>query len=284
VKRRTITSVRFRLLVACALVVASTGVVAAAATGFDDRALDAGFRDMYNLQFEQAHRHFAEWQSAHPEDPMGPVGDAAAYLFAELDRLHILELEFFVDDKNFDKPTRATADPILKQRFASQLDRAHNLAQKKLANDAHDANAALAEVLMGGLRGDYAALIEKRNFAGLSFMKQSRALAENLVAAKPDAYDAYLAIGVENYLLSLKAAPLRWLLHVGGAETDRVTGLKNLSITAEKGHYLAPFARLLLAIAAVRDGNRHRAKELLQGLAAEFPKNRLYLRELAQLR
>lgn len=245
--------------------------------------LDAGYRDMYNLQFEQAHRVFAQWQQAHPDDPMGPVSDAAAFLFSEFDRLHILEMEFFVDDKNFDKQPRLAADANVRQQFEAQINRAQSLAQTKLARDPHDSNAEFAQVLMGGLRGDYAALIEKRNMAGLSFMKESRAVAESLIAAKPDYYDAYLAVGVENYLLSLKAAPLRWLLHMGGAETDRETGLKNLRITAEKGHYLAPFARLLLAVACMRDGDRRQAQALLSGLAAEFPSNRLYARELARL-
>ncbi len=247
-------------------------------------ALDAGYRDMYNLQFDQAHRAFALWQQSHPDDPMGPVSDAAAFLFSEFDRLHILEMEFFVNDKNFDRQPRLAADANVKQQFEAQLNRAQTLAQSRLARDPHDSNAAFAEVLMGGLRGDYAALIEKRNMAGLSFMKQSRSVAENLVAARPDYYDAYLAIGVEKYLLSLKAAPMRWLLHMSGAETDRDTGLKNLKITAQKGHYLAPFARLLLAVASVRDGDRKQAQSLLAGLAAEFPSNRLYARELAQLR
>lgn len=245
--------------------------------------LDAGYRHMYNLQFEQAHHAFAEWQTAHPEDPMGPVSDAAAYLFSEFDRLQILEMQFFVNDNNFDNRHQLGADATTRQKFEAELDKAHALAQSKLARDPRDSNANFVEILIGGLRGDYAALIEKRNLAGLSFMKQSRVVAEKLVAAKPDYYDAYLAIGVENYLLSLKAAPMRWLLHIGGAETDRAMGLKNLRITAEKGHYLAPFARLLLAVAALRDGDRRQAHQLLAGLADEFPGNHLYARELAQL-
>jgi hypothetical protein len=250
----------------------------------ESSALDAGYRDMYNLQFEQAHQHFLAWQRAHPDDPMGPVSDAAAYLFSEFDRLHILEMEFFVNDKNFEKQPRAAADPRLKQQFEAALDKAQSLAQNKLARDPQDANAALAGILIDGLRGDYAALVEKRNLAGLDFMKQSRALAEKLIALSPESYDACLAIGVENYLLSLKAAPLRWLLHARGAETDRTAGLKNLRITAEKGHFLAPYARLLLAVAALRDGDRKQAQALLAGLAAQFPNNRMYARELALLR
>ena len=44
--------------------------------------------------------------------------------------------------------------------------------------------------------------------------------------------------GVENYLFSLKPAPVRWFLQIGGAETDRDRGIEDLRLTAEKGHYL----------------------------------------------
>jgi len=59
--------------------------------------------------------------------------------------------------------------------------------------------------------------------------------------------------------------------------------LKQLQIVAEKGRYLAPFARLLLAVAALRDKDVQTAKTLLAGLATEFPQNRLYEKELARL-
>ena len=63
--------------------------------------------------------------------------------------------------------------------------------------------------------------------------------------------DAYLAVGVENYMLSLKPAPVRWILHMTGAQTDKETGVRQLKLTAEGGRYLRPYARLLLAVAAV---------------------------------
>ena len=54
-------------------------------------------------------------------------------------------------------------------------------------------------------------------------------------------------------------------------------------MTADKGHYLLPYARLLLAVAALRDNDRIRARALLQDLADNFPQNRLYRNELAKL-
>src|SRR5690349_16587882 len=80
-----------------------------------DAGLDAGYRQMYNLQFDQAHRTFAEWERLHPQDPMGPVSDAAAYLFTEFDRLHILQSEFFVNEEHFYTDRTLTPDLALKQ-------------------------------------------------------------------------------------------------------------------------------------------------------------------------
>ncbi len=246
--------------------------------------LDAGYRDLYNLQFDQAHRAFEQWQHSNPQDPMGPASDAAAWLFSEFNRLHILESEFFTDDRNFVNQKKLAPDPRAKAAFDAGLDRSRQLADAALARDPRDRNALFASALALGLRGDYTALIEKRNLAGLGYMKQARVLAQRLLAEDPSYGDAYLAIGVENYLLSLKPAPLRWLLRLDGAETDKTMGLQDLRRTANTGRYLAPYARLLLAIAALRDHDRHRARELLRGLAREFPRNPLYLRELAQLR
>lgn len=245
--------------------------------------LAAGYCDMYNLQFAEAHKVFAEWQRLHPQDPMGPVSDAAAYLFAEFDRLHILEAEFFANDKNFENQKQLIPDADVKRNFDSQLEKARVLVNQRLSQDSNDGNAIFANILVLALRGDYLALIEKRNLAGLSYMKQARSAAETLVKSNSSYFDAYLAIGVENYLLSLRAAPVRWILQMGGAQTDKTTGLKNLRITAEKGHYLQPYARLLLAIAALRDQDRNTARQWLQGLAQQFPGNRLYSRELSQI-
>ena len=246
--------------------------------------LDAGFRQMYNLQFDAAHQSFREWERQHPDDPMGPVSDAAAYLFSEFERLHVLEVEFFIDNSNFLTRHKLSADPAVKQGFDAALAQSEELADRILGRAPQDGNAMFAKVLRSGLNADYLALIDKRNLAALSDVKNSRSLAEKLLAADPNFCDAYLAIGVENYLLSLKPAPVRWLLRVSGAQTDRELGIEKIRLTAERGHYLLPYARVLLAVAALRDKNLNRAREILAELSREFPLNRLYAQQLARLR
>lgn len=248
-----------------------------------DPDLNSGFGQMYNLDFAGAHQTFLQWEQSHPEDPLGPVSNAAAYLFAEFSRLKILEFDLFTENEKFVKRPKLVPDPSVKTSFENELTKSDQIANRELAAKPGDAHALLALVMASGLRGDYVALIEKKNLAGLSYMKSSRALAEKLLAVDPTCYDAYLAVGVENYLLSLNAAPIRWILRLGGAETDKSQGIEKLRLTAAKGHYFAPYARLLLSVAALRDKDRNTARKLLEGLSREFPQNDLYRKELARI-
>jgi hypothetical protein len=238
---------------------------------------------MYNLQFAAAHQVFQNWEKTNPEDPLGPVSNAAAYLFAEFDRLHVLESELFVNDTKFENRSKLPPDPQTRRAFDAELTKSDALAGSILSKDPNNANALFAKVMALGLRADYTAMIEKRDLAALSYTKTGRALAQQLLTAHSNYYDAYLAIGVENYLLSLQPAPMRWVLRITGAQTDKEAGIHNLRLTAEHGRYLLPYARLLLAVAALRDNDRAQAKNLLAGLAQQFPENRLYTKELAKL-
>jgi hypothetical protein len=249
----------------------------------DDVSLDAGFRQMYNLDFQTAHRTFEAWAELHPDDPLGPAANAAAYLFAEFDRLNILQIELFTDNKRIEKFRSVAPDATIRNSFEVELAKADQIAADVLSESPKDPNALFAQVLANGLRGDYAALIDKRNGDGLRYLKKSRVIAEKLLVIDPDYYDAYLAVGIENYLLGLRRAPMRWILRLSGAQTNKDQGIAKLKVTAEKGRYLAPYARLLLAIAALRNRDRDTAKELLAALAQEFPQNRLYRNELARL-
>ena len=239
---------------------------------------------MYNLQFADAHQSFAAWKQLHPEDPLGPVSNAEAYLFAEFDRLRILQSELFVENEKFLGQEKQLPDPAVKRAFDAELARGEQLAGNILAHSPRDSRALFARVLCLGLRADFQGLIEKRYMAALADIKTARNVAEQLVAADSSCYDAYLAAGVENYMLSLKPMPVRWLLRLGGARTDKIEGIRKLRLTAEKGHYLLPYARLLLAVAALRDQDTAQARQILEELAREFPRNQLYRSELARLR
>jgi hypothetical protein len=261
------------------------GVATASATAppANEPDIYPGWLDMYDLKFDDAHRAFAIWSEAHPSDPLGPVSEAAAYLFSELARLGALESELFVEDARFANRKKLTPDENARNHLVESLARADQLADALLAKSATDTDALFVKSLVCGLRADYAALVEKRNLAALSYTRAGRPFNDKLLAIKPEAYDAYLGLGVENYLLSLKPAALRVILRWTGSRVDREKGLEQLRLTSEHGHYFEPFAKLLLAVAALRDNNSVEARHILAGLHERFPHNPLYERELNRL-
>ena len=245
--------------------------------------LDHGFQLLYNLDFDRAHQIFEQWQKTHPDDPMGPTADAAGQLFSEFHRLGILESQFFEDDKKFENRPKLSPDPAVRTRFDASIARAQTAARERLAKNSKDRDALFALTLTNGLEADYAALIEKRNMASLHYTKESTAWGQKTLAVDPDCYDAHIAGGISKYLIGSMAAPVRWLVRLGGISGDKQEGIKELKLVAQRGHYLAPFANILLAIAYVRDHDKQRARELLASLRDEFPANPLFAQEIAKL-
>src|SRR5882724_11188843 len=135
--------------------------------------LDHGFTGLYNLDFAGAQKDFAAWQTQHPDDPVGPVSEAAGFLFSEFNRLGVLESQFYENDDAFTDRPKLTPDPSLREHFQAAIGRAEVLAHARLTKDPKDRDGLFALTLSSGLQADYAALIEKRNMASLHFTKQA---------------------------------------------------------------------------------------------------------------
>ena len=281
--RRNLVRTRYSILVAALSLVLACDVAAAANSVAPPPSLEQGFHLLYNLDFDHAHQVFLSWKRQHPEDPLGPACDAAGALFSEFNRLGVLEGQFYTDDHSFDSRKKLEPDPVLHDRFNAAIADAQARAHILLAKDPKDQNALFALTLASGLQADYAALIEKRNLASLHFTKEANLWAEQLLVLDPHCDDARVATGFSKYIVGTMSAPVRWLARLGGVSGDKAAGISELQLTAKNGRYLAPFARILLAIAYVRDKDKTRARELLSGLRDEFPGNPLFGREIARL-
>ena len=246
-------------------------------------ALEHGYLGLYNLDFVGAQKDFSSWETEHPDDPIGPVSEAAGFLFSEFNRLGVLEGQFYDNDDTFAARSKLSPDPVVHGHFQAAVDHAQLLAHARLAKDAKDRDALFALTMASGLQADYAALVEKRNLASLHYTKEASAWAQQLITVCGDCYDAHLATGFSKYIIGSMSAPVRWVLRMGGLPADKQGGIADLQMTAQHGHYLAPFARILLAIAYVRDKDKTRALELLMALRTEFPGNTLFPREIARL-
>ncbi len=245
--------------------------------------LDAGFRLLYELKPAEARAQFEAWQKSHPTDPLGSASEAAAYLFEECYRQGILTSEFFLDDKRFLGKVALKPDPELRAAFFAADKQAQDLAQLRLKTNPEDTNALFAMTLSVGMQADYASLIDKHQLESLKMIRDTDSYAKKLLVIAPDAADAYLTLGAVNYIIGSLPGYKRFLLGLSGIHGDKKAGIQQLEIAADRGHYLRPFAKILLALAALREKQTEVARKQLVDLVAEFPENPLFASEPAKL-
>lgn len=248
-----------------------------------EAALDQSYQSMYNLQFDAALKTLEEAKNLDKDDPLPWMAESCALLFREFDRLNILSSEMFVSDEKFHARTARNWEPASRQQFENALDGTERLAQQRLSRDKNDTRALFALTISNGLRADAAALIAKKNLSALSYTKSAENYAERLLALSPHYYDAYLATGVGKYIIGGKAAPVRWMLRLGGLKGDQEEGIRELTLVSEHGHYLAPFACILLTFDDLRHKNIADARKKLAWLNEHFPYNPHFHEEIAKL-
>jgi hypothetical protein len=246
----------------------------------NETTIDRAFVQLYNHDFQAAHRIANEHLGSKPDDPLGYGVRASAYLFEELDRLGLLESEFFANDKRIAEKKKLKADPNVKAKFEDAIGALRAKAESRLASKPNDVEAMFAMSLASGLKGDYVALIEKRQFASWSHIKESTEWSLKVLKANPNYTDAYLTAGMTEYIVGSMPFFLRWMVRPDGVEGNKEIGKAKLMKVAESGRYYKPFAKILLALCYVREKKYHETQRLLSDLVAQFPRNPSFRREL----
>jgi len=245
--------------------------------------LDRGFRSLYELRFPEARMEFLAFQKAQPGDPLGKAAEAASYLYEEFNDKKILTSAFFLDDAKMQNGADGTPAQNRNDAFLAANHQARDMARLRLKSNPNDAHSLFVLAIADGMESDYDALLVKRQIASLGLIRQAEAEATRLLALDSSAQDAYVALGASSYIIGCLPAYKRAFLWFGGIHGDRAHGMEELQTAVSRGHYLQPFAKIMLALACEREHQMDRARALLADLCNQFPANPLFARELALL-
>ncbi len=245
--------------------------------------LKEGFRLLYVQKYPEAREKFSAWTSAHPDDPFGFVAKAASYLFEEFYRQGVMTSDFFLDDKKFLRGIEGKPDPERLKHFDAELAQARKLANARLSRNKNDAAGLFALTLAAGMESNSDSILQKKHVESLKRMKEANEHAKLLLAQRPDADDAWVAPGSADYIIGCLSGGVRMVLWFGGIHGDKKLGMELVGKTAEKGRYLEPFAKVLLALAARREKQDALAQKLLHELTEEFPDSPLFAAEYAKV-
>ncbi|MGB9434395.1 MAG: hypothetical protein WBQ89_19290 [Candidatus Acidiferrum sp.] len=244
--------------------------------------LEQGYRLLYQQQFGQAREVFEKWVDQNPKEPFGQVSLAATYLFEEFFLQNVLTSDYFLDDKRFLGGITGTPDPARIKSFENSCGRARVLAFQLLKVHPRDPEGLYALTLCAGMQSDADSMLLRKHYDALKHLKEANANAEMLLHDHPDAYDAYVAPGVAYYVIGSLSSSARFVLWFGGIHGDKQLGMSEVQKTADNGHYLKPFAQILLALSARREKQDVLAQKNLKELTQEFPGNTVYDTEYAK--
>lgn len=251
--------------------------------GVDSAAasLESGFHLLYGLDFKGARVNFTEYQKLRPQDPMGKAAEASSYLFEEFNAKGILTSDFFMNDDKFLNGLDGDPEENANPQFVQTNSTARQAARKQLKANPTDTNAMLVLTMTDGMESDYDQVILKKQIPAVRLTRQAEDEATALLALDPHSQDAYVALGAGHYIIGCLPGYKRAFLWFGGIHGDKEKGMTEMVNAVEHGHYLRPFAKILLALAYRREKQPGLARPLLAELASEFPTNPLFAKELA---
>jgi len=270
------------LLLAPAITSADEPTAPASPAFTDVPELTEGFRFLYEQKFPEGREKLSAWSAQNPDNPFGYAAQAASYLFEEFYRQNVLTSDFYLNEKKFLHGIAGKPDAEQIKNFEEAIAQTRKSAALRLASKPNDAEAYFALTLAAGMESNADMILKKQHLEALKRLKEANEYAKILLAAQPDAADAYVAMGSANYIVGSLTVGARMMLWFGGIHGDKKLGMAQVEKTADNGRYLKPFAQIMLALAARREKQNALAQKLLLELTQEFPDSPLFAAEYAK--
>ena len=248
-----------------------------------EQKLRSAFEHLYNLEFPAGRDLFREVVAAEPDSATARAFLASALLYEILARQGTLQSHLFVTSNKFLGQSRPLPDPEFKRHFQEVVEEAQRLARQRLKRNPSDADGLFALGLTYANLANYAVAVEGKHFHGVRQGEKAYKYHQKLRRLHPEIHDTGVVLGVRDYVTGSLPRMHRFLLFFLGAGGNRQRGLEYLEAAAERGEFLRTYARVLLSVARIREGELEGAARVLETLHADYPRNSLFSLELARL-
>jgi hypothetical protein len=276
--------VRFRLygIIVVLLLIAAWNATQVCAQN-DSADIDKAFSRLYNFDFAGAHSIIDSHLQSNPDDPLAYSLRGAVFLFTELHRLQILDIDFFSDDDKVTDKKRLKPDPTARLNIFSATAEARKKAAAQLVQRPEDRAALFAQCMASGLETEYSGLVEKKYLRSYSLAKENQGHARRLLALNPPFYDAYVTLGSTEYVVANLNFFFRLFVRFENIKGNRQKAIENLKQAIDHGRYYQPYAKILLTVVYLREKRVNDALMIMRELERDFPENTLFKKEAALL-
>ncbi len=270
-------------LLASALASGQTQTVADAPRGaLRDPQTDAAFDHFYNMEYDRAIPEFEKILEKRPKDPFAVNHLLMAVLMRNLYETGGMNTGDYSNDSFIGHAPRPT-DQKVKDRIKELARRAEALEEQQLKENPKDVNALYCRGVTRAQFAVYTGLVERAWFSALRNAVGARHDHEHVLELDPDYVDAKMVVGTHNYVVGNLPWSVKVAAALAGLSGSKEKGLEYLREVAESGGETSVDAKVMLSLLLRREHKYDEALGYMQDLATKYPKNHLFLTEVANL-
>ena len=240
--------------------------------------LQQAFTLAYNLDHDQATLHARRAVALGPESSRAHRGLASILWLNILFHRGAVSVDSYLGNISRTQALLPKPDPAKAEEFKRVVARAIDLANAKLKANPRDVQATFDAGAAYGLQASYVASVEGSMMGAFGIAKRAFNAQEEVLERDPSRVGAGLIVGTYRYLVSTFNLASRMVAYVVGFGGGKEKGIALLE-AAVKDPEAKVDAQAALMLIYSREGRHNEVVRIARTLAAEFPRNRLFVLE-----
>jgi hypothetical protein len=272
------------LLLAACLPALSQSISAASAPhgAPHDPQTDAAFDHFYNMDYDRATQEFEKIVEKHPNDPFAVNHLLTSVLMHDLYDTGAMNTGDYANDSFIGRTPRPT-DTKIKDRIKELVRRAEALEEQELKANSKDINALYCRGVTRAQFSVYTGLVERAWFSALRNAVGARHDHEHVLELDPAYVDAKMVVGTHNYVIGRLPWSVKVAAALAGLSGSADKGLEYLREVAKSDGENSVDAKVVLTLFLRREHQYDEALGYMNDLSAKYPRNHLFLTEVANL-
>lgn len=249
-----------------------------------DRLRNEGFSAVYNIDYKTARERFLQMTRIAPDHPAGYVYLANNVWLETLYQSRRLTTSvytggsFYSQDKDEDK-----VDPKRDRDFNDYIRQALAAGKARLAKNPKDVEALYYNASALGIRAAYGTSVKRSFTRAIGDANESIKIQRQVIKIDPGYTDAYLSIGLYEYVIDSLPGGLKFLARLAGLKGSKQRGIEHLELVTKQGKFAADDARVVLLGIYSKENRLDRALEIISYMVKQYPRNYLFGVERASM-
>jgi tetratricopeptide (TPR) repeat protein len=248
-----------------------------------------GTEALYNMDYVTARDKFEEVKKRIPQHPAGDLYIATVIWLEHLNKSRRLQTSLYKNESSFyagaDKAKEETegdaVDPAVDRAFRDRMAQAKTKALSLVARDKNDADAQYFLGAYYGVMAGYEASTARKFYSAMRNGSRSVDAHEKTLKLNPNYYDAYLTIGMYDYIVGSLPFFIKSLAAIVGHRGNKQRGITRLKGVVEKETATSDDARVMLLAIYQNEKRYEDALALLDQLSGKYPRSYLIRLERA---